>query len=136
MRVLCLDYGSRRIGVALGDTETRLASPWDVWEGLGDDALVARVKETVALEDVGLVVVGVPRPLGNRARETDQAKQIRVFISRLRLEELPVEEEDETLSTALAARQTHETGGHEKRDDLAAAAILQSYLDRTHHSSV
>lgn len=130
MRILCLDYGSRRVGVALGDTETRMASPWDIWDGSDEDALVRRVRETLAREQIEKVVVGIPRPLGDRSRETDQAKEIRIFIARLRQEGIPVEEEDETLSSALAARQTREAGQRGKRDDLAAAVILQSYLDR------
>lgn len=130
MRILGLDYGSTRVGVALGDIVTRLASPWDVWEGLDDDALVQKVKETLALENVDMVVVGVPHPLGDRTRETDQAKVIRGFITRLRESGVRVVEEDETFSSALAATQSRERDERGKRDDLAATAILQTYLDR------
>lgn len=130
MRIIGLDYGGARVGVALGDTVTRLASPWDVWEGMDDDALVHQVKETLALENADMVVIGVPRPLGDRARETDQAKVIRGFIARLREAGVQVVEEDETLSSALAAAQSRERDERGKRDDLAATAILQTYLDR------
>ncbi len=130
MRIIGLDYGSRRVGVALGDTETRLSSPWDVWEGLDNDALVHQVKEALALENADMVVVGVPRLLGDRVRETNQAKIIRRFIASLREAGVQVTEEDETLSTVLASTQVAERGERGKRDDLAATAILQTYLDR------
>jgi RNase H-fold protein (predicted Holliday junction resolvase) len=75
-------------------------------------------------------VVGVPRPLGDQSRETDQAREIRSFISKLKTEGFDVEEENETLTSKIAADQVKEMGERGKRDDLAAAAILQQYLDK------
>lgn len=130
MRVLGIDYGARRVGIALGDTESRIASPWTVIETDSRLDLMRRLHEIVALEKIETVVVGVPRPLGDRSRETDQAKEIRSFIEDLKAQGVPVVESDETLSSKLAAAQMRERGQSGKRDDLAAAAILQSWLDR------
>jgi len=130
MRVLGIDYGSRRVGVALGDTETRVASPWDVITTDSRLDLMRRIHEMVELEKIGTVVVGVPQPLRDRKRETDQAKEIRSFIKDLKAQGVPVVEADETLSSKLAASQMRERGESGKRDDLAAAAILQSWLDK------
>ncbi|MFA6429119.1 MAG: Holliday junction resolvase RuvX [Patescibacteria group bacterium] len=130
MRLLGIDYGSARIGVALGDTETRLASAWSVIENHGDAEAVTALINLAQKESVDAFVIGVPKPLGDQTRETDQAKTIRAFAERLSAAGAKVFEADETLSTALAKKQQVEQGGKHKRDDLAAAAILQMWLDR------
>lgn len=130
MRLLGLDYGSSRIGVAMGDTETRVAGPLETIRHTGPDEAVQRVQEMALSEGIDRLVVGVPRSLSEPGRETDQAKEIRAFIEALRVEGLDVVEEDESLSTALAARLASDAGVKGKRDDLAASAILQTYLDR------
>ncbi len=130
MRILGIDYGGARVGVALGDTETRIASPWRVIANEDAEETVDRLAEIARQERADQFVIGIPRPLADQARETDQAKEIRAFAERLKRVGLPIEEENETLSSALAATQAKEMGEKKKRDDLAAAAILQTYLDR------
>ncbi len=119
----------------MGDTESRVASPWDVLKPSNQTEAVQLVHELCLGEGVDRVVVGIPRPLADRARETDQAKTIRRFMEALRVEGLDVVEEDESLSTALAAKLAADAGSKGKRDDLAATAILQTYLDRITHSA-
>lgn len=130
MRILGLDYGAARIGVALGDPITRIATPWNVIANDSFEDVVIRLRELVMRESVSKLVVGVPRPLGDTSRETDQAREIRSFIQRLREAGFEVDEQDETLTSKIAADQVREMGERGKRDDLAAAAILQQYLDR------
>lgn len=125
-----IDYGAARVGVALGDTETRLASPWRVLEGRSLNKLVEELAALAREEQVERLVVGVPHPLREPTRETEQARTIKSFIARLVARGLNVVEEDESLSSKLARVQAKEIGEHKKRDDLAAAIILQSYLDR------
>lgn len=129
MRIIGLDYGTARIGVALGDDLTRVATPWSVIANESFEDVLLRIHELVSREGAELIVVGVPRPLADQARETEQAKQIRDFISRLKMDGLDVVEADETLTSKVAADQVRQMGGRGKRDDLAAAAILQNYLD-------
>lgn len=129
MRVIGLDYGSRRVGVALGDTETRLASPWAVIASSDYDEVTRKIQELVARERIDRVVVGVPKPLRGGDAENTQVKACRAFIERLRSVGLVVEEMNEVLTSRLAAAQMIERGEKGKRDDLAAAAILQSWLD-------
>jgi putative Holliday junction resolvase len=129
MRIIGLDYGTARIGVALGDDATRVATPWSVIANESFEDVLLRIHELVSREGAELIVVGVPRPLADQARETAQAKQIRDFISRLNMDGLDVVEADETLTSKVAADQVKQMGGRGKRDDLAAAAILQNYLD-------
>ena len=130
MRVLGVDYGSAHVGFALGDTETHIAVPWSVVARKDDEQIIEVIRETIEREKADLVVVGIPRPLANQSRETDQLSRIRVFVERLRLTGVEVVEENETWSSSLAAKQGIDAGTHGKRDDLAAANILQGYLDR------
>ncbi len=135
MRILGLDYGSARIGVALGDPITRVASPWSIIANDSFEDVLIRLRELAKRESVTKLVVGVPKPLGDQSRETDQAREIRSFISKLKTEGFDVEEENETLTSKIAADQVKEMGERGKRDDLAAAAILQQYLDRVAHNA-
>lgn len=129
MRLIGLDYGSARIGVALGDTETRVASPWKVIINDSFEDTVQRLQEIMRHERAEEIVVGVPRPLADQSRETAQAKVILTFIEQLRENGFIVHEENETLTSKIAADQVREMEQKGKRDDLAAAAILQLYLD-------
>ncbi|HVM90638.1 MAG TPA: Holliday junction resolvase RuvX [Verrucomicrobiae bacterium] len=129
MRIIGLDYGSARIGVALGDDVTRVATPWSVIANESFEDVLLRLHELTSREGVERIVVGIPRPLADQARETEQAKLIRDFISRLKMDGFDVVEADETLTSKVAADQVKQMGGRGKRDDLAAAAILQNYLD-------
>lgn len=130
MRVLGVDYGRARVGVALGDSVTRIVTPWRVLERTDTEDMIERLRALSRQEGASLIVVGVPHPLGDRDRMTDQAKEILVFIEQLRAAGMTVAEEDETWTSKLAATQAAEMSQTKKRDDLAAAAILQSYLDR------
>jgi putative Holliday junction resolvase len=130
MRVLGIDYGSARIGVALGDTETRLASPWRVIEARSEEETLSQLRDLIAQEKIEKIVVGVPRPFADREIENEQVRDIRAFIAALQVLGVAIEEEDEALSSRLAARQVQSAGEKGKRDDLAAANILQTWLDR------
>ncbi len=129
MRILGIDYGSARVGVALGDSETRVASPWRIIANESDEDVIERLMELARVEGVTRFVVGVPRPLSDQTRVTDQAKEIRDFIELLSKAGIETVETNETLTSKVAADQVREMGGKGKRDDLAAAAILQFYLD-------
>jgi putative Holliday junction resolvase len=99
MRVLGIDYGSKRVGVALGDTETRIASPWAVISDVDRLELLRKIHEFATNERAEAIVVGVPKPMRNREQENDQVKEIRGFIADLAAQGIVVHEEDETLSS-------------------------------------
>lgn len=129
MRIMGIDYGTRKIGIALGDTETRIATPWRLVENEDMTDAVARLEDLAKAEGINELVVGVPQtPDGEVVSAT--AKEVMRFIAALEEAGFEVHEENEMLSSRLAAAQVRETGRKEKRDDLAAANILQSYLDR------
>jgi putative Holliday junction resolvase len=130
MRVLGIDYGSSRVGIALGDTESRVASPWMVLQNHDEERLIKDISDLFKSESAELIVVGIPHILRDMSVETNQARTILNFVEQLKAAQLPVETIDESLTTRIAARQMIERGEKGKRDDLAAAAILQSWLDR------
>ena len=129
MKVLALDYGSARTGVAVSDPTGTVARPLGVVERAATEEGIARVVELARAEGVERVVVGLPLTLrgerGAQAEETDR------FVELLREAlELPVESFDERFTTKLAQREIRR--GQAKRppaeDSVAAAHLLSSYL--------
>lgn len=137
-RILGLDIGERRIGVAISDPERRLAVPLRILERRGDAADAEDISDLARAEGVGALVVGYPISLNGAIGL--QARRVQAFASRLsKTTGLPMELWDERLSSVQAERQRppprrgRTKGGRRRRapaDDLAAAIILQSYLDR------
>jgi putative holliday junction resolvase len=123
VRVLALDYGAARTGVAVSDATGTLATPLEVVERAGSDAGLARIAELVGAHGVELVVVGLPLTL--RGERGAQVAETEVFVAALS-EKLgvPVETYDERFTTALAARGP----GVQPEDARAAAYLLESYL--------
>lgn len=124
MKVLALDYGSARTGVAISDPTGTVARPVGVVEGAATDDGVARVVELAKREEVDRIVVGLPVTL--RGAHGEQAQETELFVERLRAATtLAVETYDERFTTALARR-----GGASAPEDAAAAAhLLSSYLE-------
>lgn len=125
MRVLALDFGSARTGVAVSDATGTLARPVTVVERAASDAGLARVAELVATHDAELVVVGLPLTL--RGERGAQARETEAFVESLRGRmAVPVETFDERFTTTLA----QQTGGRAPEDAVAAAHLLQGWLER------
>jgi putative Holliday junction resolvase len=123
VKVLALDYGSARTGVAVSDSTGTVARPVAVVEGAGTDDGLARLAELVRAEGADLVVVG--KPLTMRGEAGDQAVETEEFVSRLRKTlDVPVESFDERFTTDLA----EQSGGSHPTDARAAAHLLSSYL--------
>lgn len=131
MRILGIDYGSARIGVALGDTDSRLASALLVIQEKTPVGALERVCALAQEEGIDTIVVGVPHVLHDPTMVTEQMTKIRQFIHQLRERGFHVEEADETWSSKQAMQHVHDRGERGKRDDLAASIILQSWLDRS-----
>lgn len=133
MRVLGLDIGERRIGVAVSDPQRRVASPLRVL-----DAAVLRdprkLADIVSEYEIDLIVIGLPLSLDGG--EGPQAKRIRSVGTRIADEVgVAIEYIDERLTSAEASRAMGRAGLSEKEkrgrvDMVAAALFLQSYLDR------
>ena len=133
-RVLGVDLGQARTGVALSDELRMLAHPLETIENRSAEKVARRVRQIVAEKEVDCVVVGLPRHMnGSLGPAAEKAQQ---FVEKLRsLISCEVVTWDERLSTVAAeralrdaGRKTRETRGI--RDQVAAQIILQSYLDR------
>jgi len=132
-RLLGIDTGQRRIGVAISDPDRKIASPLATYRRQKADRDQSYFKRLVSEEGIGLVVVGLPVHLDGR--EGQKALEARRFGQWLaELVQLPVVFWDERFTTVeaeqalLAAGLTHKKR-RERRDRLAAQIILQSYLD-------
>ena len=132
-RVLGLDLGGRRIGLAISDMNGSLATPYNAIERRGLERDIAAILKLVQQEEVGTIVVGEPLSLDGSVGP--QAKRTLAFCEALKAASpVPVETWDERFSTAEAEQRLREAGvapsRHRARLDAAAAAvILQGYLD-------
>ena len=123
MKVIAVDYGSARTGVAVSDPTGTIARPLDVVERAASDAGLERLAQLIREHGAQRVVVGLPLTLrgehGAQARETD------AFVQALRAAvDVPVESFDERFTTTLAGR----TPARSPEDARAAAHLLTSYL--------
>lgn len=131
MRSLGLDIGERRIGVALGDPSGIMATPLTIIERDGDETAIASIREIMEKYRVGRVIIGLPlAPDGGLGM---QAQKVKCFAEKLRTAGASIEYRDERLSTVTARNLMREAAKDRRsRDDaIAAAVILQSYLDES-----
>jgi putative Holliday junction resolvase len=133
VKAIGLDYGERRIGVAAGDPLGLTAQPLARIERTSVAADMARIADIARRRSADTVVVGLPLEMDGSMGP--QARRVRRFALRLEREiGLPVVLWDERLSTVEAERSLLDAGERrenrrEVRDSVAAALILQSYLD-------
>ncbi len=117
MKVVALDYGAARTGVAVADPTGIVARPLGVVERAASEAGLAKLKELIAEEGAERVVVGLPLTL--RGERGEQAQETERFVEALRrVVDVPVELYDERFTSALA----------DGDDARAAAHLLTSYL--------
>ena len=134
-RVLGVDLGARRIGLALSDPTQLIASPLRVLERSGDPAADRRAIVAAARdEEAATVVIGLPKEMSGRRGAAANAASAEVDALRTLAPDLTFELVDERLSTVIAQRSLIESGMTRKKrkgtvDKVAAAVILQSYLD-------
>jgi putative holliday junction resolvase len=129
-RILGLDVGKRRIGLAISTPEGSLAIPLRILERAGEESDLRIIASIAHEEQVEKFVVGYPRSLGGEVGP--QAERVAAFARRLsQAIGLPHELWDERLSSVQAERSARAAGGPRRpSDDIAAAIILQAYLDR------
>jgi len=139
-RVLAVDVGARRVGLAISDASGTLARPLETIVVARDDDAVDRVaRRVVALsaEDDGLATIVVGLPVHLDGTPSAESARVRAFVARLAtMTKVPIAVEDERLTSReaesrLAARERDWRKRKRKLDAAAAAIILQDYLDRT-----
>jgi putative Holliday junction resolvase len=132
-RIMGLDIGDSRIGVALSDPLGLLASPLTIISRADEPAAIAKLVDIIREKEIVKVIAGLPLNMdgsrGNQAEKTD------IFVTALgRYIQVPIEYRDERLST-INAREliqgVRKTYRGTRYDAAAAALILQSYLDET-----
>jgi putative Holliday junction resolvase len=135
-RVLALDIGRRRTGLALSDATRTLATPYGVITAQPPLGEVLRTADHLAAESDGLAAIVVGRPLHLDGRASDLTADVDAFVARLRTRTtLPVFVQDERLSS-VEAESRLSVGERDWRkrkprlDAAAAAVILQDFLDR------
>jgi putative Holliday junction resolvase len=133
-RFLGLDFGRRRIGVAVSDPSGLIAGSLKTLIVRNTDDALRQVLDLVSEHNIAGIVLGLPLNLSGGASEV--SKEVEAFAERLRSScDVPVFLEDERLSSRLAESVLHAHGkkikGHkEKIDRISAVIILQSFLDR------
>ena len=132
-RVLGIDYGERRMGLAVSDSLEIIAKPLKTLDRKKTFDYFSEILNIVIEKNVQKIVVGLPLTL--KGKHSDQTKVVQKFIEKLKQAvKIPVIHIDERLSSVAAVRSLKEMGvktGHEKGriDETAAAIILQEYLD-------
>ena len=131
-RIVALDVGDARIGVAVSDASRLIASPVEVIHRVGFGPDVKRVQEICRRYDTTLVLSGLP--LNLNGTEGPQAAKVRLFCQQLEKVGLVVYYQDERLTTVTAENALLEGNMHRAQrrqtvDKVAAAVILQQYLD-------
>jgi putative Holliday junction resolvase len=130
-RILGLDVGERRIGVAISTPEETLAVPLRIIERSDRTSDMEAIAAIARAEGADALVVGLPRSLDGSVGK--QARRVESFARDASAAcALPLELQDERLTSVEAERggRGRPTRGREPKDDLAAAIILQRYLDR------
>lgn len=134
-RLLGVDYGSKRIGLAVTDPDQLLATPWGVVERKNDRSAAREIARICGREQVAGLVVGEPRRLdGGRGEAADKARR---FAERLaRTAELPVTLVNEALTSVEAERRLERSGGLPSAasgqvDAVAAQILLEEVLERS-----
>ena len=123
MKVLALDYGRARTGVAVSDPTGTIARPVGVVEEAGSDQGLARLMQLIGEHEVECVIVGMPLTL--RGERGEQARETEAFIETLAgATDVPVVAFDERFTTDLA----EQTPAAAAEDARAAAHLLSSYL--------
>lgn len=123
MRVLALDYGTARIGCAISDPTGTLATPIAAIE----PPEVAEVARVAGEREAETIVVGLPVSLSGE--DSAQTELTRTFAADLEdAVEIPVRTWDERFTTRMAAQTRRDTGAGSAEDSIAAAHLLESYL--------
>ena len=126
MKALGIDYGEKKIGLSL--SAGNLDMPWKILKDFtGEQAVIDILKEIILTEDISVIVIGSPLSLSGE--KGTQARLVDVFIDHLKVEiSIPVVSIDERMTSGLSKK----LGAGADDDALAAAQILQTYLDKIH----
>jgi putative Holliday junction resolvase len=133
-RLLAIDYGEKRIGLALTDPMLMFAKPFEMIPNLTFENTLAHLQKIIAEKTVGRIIVGIP--WGVEGNATAKTMETQAFMDRLTASlDIPVEGSDERYTTSEANELLKEMGYDWKKarnviDSLSACLILKRYLER------
>ena len=137
MKLLGLDWGSKRIGIAISTNSTGIALPLRTLSRTSFTNDVSTIKNIIETHNVSMIIIGLPLLLSGKLGQ--QALDIKNAVTNLQTEiEIPINLFDERLTTQqsykiLKETQTKNSKIDEKIDEVSACLILQSYIDSNHH---
>ena len=132
-RILAIDYGTVRIGIAISDPLRLIAKALETYPNKHN--FITQLQLLIREYDIGMVVIGMPVNL--KGKEERKAQEVRLFIDRLQEElTIPIRTWDERFTSTMAKNSLIEIGVKKKKrqeksrvDQIAAAILLQSFLD-------
>lgn len=132
-RALGIDFGTKRVGLALSDRSNMIASPYKTLNYVSEKDLINQLETIVTKNDIEILVLGLP--INMKGEDTAQTMKVRNFKEILSTLRIPIVYEDERLSSVSAINslmlQNVKTGHNKPEiDKTAAAIILQQYLDK------
>ena len=134
-RFLGIDYGSKRVGLAISDKSNIIAKPYKTLINKSENDLLNQIDTIIKDKNIKLIVIGLP--LNMSGKDSSQTKSVRKFKETLDGIGLPIVFEDERLSSISAKNslifQNIKTGHNKLQIDKTAAAILlQQFLDKSY----
>ena len=133
MRIMAIDLGEARTGIALSDPLGLIATPYCVFSGYGRTRLKDAVLDIIAKENVGLIILGYPkRTDGKLGKMQEKVESFYTFLSKRTNVEIKLI--NEAFTTVIASQRLHDIDMNAKEqrsmiDAAAAAVLLQGYLD-------
>jgi putative Holliday junction resolvase len=129
MKYLGIDWGMKKIGIAIGDDETRIASPAMTLRFHGLDEVRKKITELIERDEVGRIVIGDPIGIQGQEKVSAEFEEFKKIVESCGAE---VVYEDERLTTKLAQVLKRDLAGSGKveDDEIAAMAILQTYFEK------
>lgn len=134
-RLLAIDYGTKRVGIAVTDPMQIIASPLDTFHSKD---VIDFLKKYIQQEEVDKFIIGWPTQLDNSATNNTQNVQAFINLLQKQIPQIPIEKEDEKFTSKMALNAMI-AGGMKKKDrrdkgnidKVSAAIILQSYMERS-----
>lgn len=128
MKYLGIDYGEKKIGLAIGDDEMSIATPLEIVEETDRGKFAYYLNALIAQEDIGVLIVGIPEM--SKERHKGHYEKVKEFSNFLQNNSpIPVIEVDESFTTKQAGHLLG-TGSHGRDDAVAAMLLVQGYLDK------
>lgn len=128
MKHLGIDYGEKRIGLAISDDDGRQALPKTTIVGMSQSEVLKLLRDFVVEEHIEKIIVGLP--VGLSGEETGQTEEVRRFVEKLRNHvEVPVQTFDERMTSEMAKGML-KGADSAKEDQVAAQIFLQDFLDQ------